>query len=180
MLCRGNAKSILDNQEEIQKIMNKEEKHCHIVPFLPFVYRFANMAQCVPHGMVLKVGSDLCIVWDGSTKLEVDDVVMNDVVPLELEAPATFGKSKTKYTTQIYSNRASYPKVNIDLASTDIKCAHRYPRVAPDLAAAFGFDNQGMYVFILTAMVFGSIVSASSWEPFPPSHQSNDLRIFTS
>ena len=81
MLCRGNQKSILDNQEEIRKTMNKEEKHCHIVPFLPFVCRFANMAQCVPQGMVLKIGSDPRIVWDGSTKLEPDNVVIYGISP---------------------------------------------------------------------------------------------------
>ena len=36
----------------------------------------------------------------------------------------------------------------------------------PDFAAAFGFIITGMYYFISTAMVFGSRVSASSWEPF--------------
>ena len=89
--------------------------------------------------MVLKIGSDPRIVWDGSTKLEADDVVMDDNVPLDLEAPATFGRSKTKNTTHIYNTRASYLKANIDLAAADIKCMHRYPRIAPDLAAAFGF-----------------------------------------
>ena len=62
MLRQGNQKSILDNQEEIRKTMNKEEKYCHMVPFLPFVCRFTNMAQCVPQGMVLKIGSDPHIV----------------------------------------------------------------------------------------------------------------------
>ena len=108
MLHRGNQKSILDNQEEIHKNMNKEEKHCYIVPFLPFVCGFANMAQCVPQGIVLKIGSDPCIVWDGSTKLKADNAIMNDNVPLELQAPVTFGRSKTKYTTHIYNSRASY------------------------------------------------------------------------
>ena len=40
---------------------------------------------------MLKIGSDPHIVWDGSTKLEPDDVVMNDNVPLDLEVPTTFG-----------------------------------------------------------------------------------------
>ena len=166
MLRRGNQKSILDHDKEIRETMNKEEKHSHIVPFLPFVCRFANTAQCVPQGMILKIGSDPRIVWDGSTKLEPDDIVMNDHVPLDSEAPITFGRCKGNYIAHIYNTRASYPHDDIDLAAADIKCAHRYPRVAPDLAAAFGFLIQGMYFFISTAMVFGSIISASSWEPF--------------
>ena len=166
MIRHGNQKSILNNQEEIRKTMNKEEKHCHIVPFFPFVCRFANMAQCVPQGMVLRIGSDPRIVWDGSTKIEPNDVVMNDIIPMELEAPTTFGGSKEKYIAHIYNTRASYQNENIDLAAADVKCAHRYPRVAPDLAAAFGFYIQGMYFSITTAVVFGSVASASSWEPF--------------
>ena len=70
--------------------MTKEEKHCHIVPFLPFVCRFANMAQSVSQGMVLKIGLDPRIAWDGSTQLEPDNVVMNNNLPLELDAPTTY------------------------------------------------------------------------------------------
>ena len=53
MLQQGNHKLILDHEEEIGQTMNKEEKHSHIVPFLPFVCRFANTAQCVPQGLIL-------------------------------------------------------------------------------------------------------------------------------
>ena len=110
MLRRCNQKSILDNQEEIWKTTNKKEKHCHIIPFLPFVYKFGNMAQCVLQGMISKIGSDPSIVWDGSTKLEAEYVVMNDSVSLELEAPITVRRANTKYTTHIYNTCVSYPK----------------------------------------------------------------------
>ena len=56
------------------------------------------MAQYVPQSMVQKTGSNPCIVWDGSTKIEPDGVVMNDNIPLELEAHTTFGRSKKQYS----------------------------------------------------------------------------------
>ena len=149
--------------------MTKEEKHCHIVPFLPFVCRFANMAQCVPQGMVLKISSDPCTVWDGSTKIEPDDVVMNDNVPLplELEASTTFRRSKGKYTAHIYNTRASYPTANIDLTAADVKCAHRYPRIAPDFAAAFGFYIQG--ILFLSSQLQWSLALSSALRLGSPS-----------
>ena len=125
MLQRGNQISILNHEEEICQTMNKEEKQSHIVPFLPFVCRFMNTVQCVLQGMILKIKSDPWIVWDGSTKLEADDIVINDHVPLEFETPITFGRCKSDYISHIYNTRASFPKSDIDLKGDDIKCAHR-------------------------------------------------------
>jgi hypothetical protein len=45
MLRRGNQKSVSENMDEVRATMNKEEKHCHVVPFLSFVARFARGAQ---------------------------------------------------------------------------------------------------------------------------------------
>lgn len=166
MLRRGNQKSVLDHKPEVWSTMNKEEKHCHIIPFFSWVCRFANSAHHVPQGMVMKPGKDPRIVWDGSTKLLPDDIVMNDVVPVECEAPITFGRSKECYLKHIYNTRLSHPSEEIALANADVKAAHRYPRIQPCLAGAFGFLIHGLYYFVTTAMVFGSIVSATSWEPF--------------
>jgi hypothetical protein len=166
MLRRGNQKSVSENPVEVTKTMMKEYKHSHIVPFLTFLCRFAHRAQHVPQGMVIKEGKSPRIVWDGSTKLLPDDIVMNDIVPTEHESNITFGRSKDHYAAHIYNTRVSYESADIDLSSADIKAAHRYPRLAPDMAAAFGFIIRGMYFFITTAMVFGSIISATSWEPF--------------
>ena len=116
--------------------------------------------------MVLKVGKDPHIVWDGSTKINSDDVVMNDILPLAQEAPISYGREKEKFCQQICNLRASFPDADIDLASADVKAAHRYPRFNPDIAAAFGFFIMGLYFFVPTAMVFGAAVSATLWEPF--------------
>ena len=40
-----------------------------------------------------------------------------------------------------------------------------HPQLHPDLTGAFGFNAEHLY-YLATAMVFGSIASASSWEAF--------------
>ena len=165
MLRRGNQKSVLMNHEEVVATMNKEERQCHVAPFLPFVCRFCYTAQAVSQGMVIKPGSSPRLVWDASTMLQADDIVMNNVLPLENEAPITFGRAKSGFARHLYQLRATYPNEEIDIAWADIKSAHRYPRFQPSLAAAFGFMIMGYY-FIATAMVFGAVISATSWEPF--------------
>ena len=52
----------------------------------------------------------------------------------------------------------------MDLAFAETKVAHK--RVQPDLSEDFGYIIVGMYYSITAAMVFGSQVSATSWEPF--------------
>ncbi len=47
----------------------------------------------------------------------------------------------------------------------DIKACFCHPRLHPDLTVAFGFNAEHLY-YLATAMVFGSIASESSWEPF--------------
>jgi len=47
----------------------------------------------------------------------------------------------------------------------DVKACFRFPRIHPDLTGAFGFLADAFYC-LATAMVFGSVASASSWEPF--------------
>ena len=52
---------------------------------------------------------------------------MNDILPLSNEAPISYGYEKEKFCQQIYNLRASFPHEDIDLASADIKAAHRSP-----------------------------------------------------
>jgi hypothetical protein len=65
----------------------------------------------------------------------------------------------------IYNTRVSYLTFIILLAMADVKACFCYPCIHTDLTGAFGFLAGG-YFNLATAMVFGSIASASSWEPF--------------
>ena len=64
-----------------------------------------------------------------------------------------------------YNTRISFPDAPILLGTSVIKACFRFPRIHADLAGAFGFIAGG-HLFLAIAMVFGSIASASSWEPF--------------
>ena len=115
-------------------------------------------------GMVMKDGKGR-VVWDGSTKFDPLDVVMNDYTPTENEPEVTFGTAKKSFYWLIYNLRVSYPKLPILLALADIKACFRFPRIHPDLTGAFGFLAANLY-FLAIAMVFGSNTSAACWEPF--------------
>ena len=61
-----------------------------------------------------------CLVWNGTTKLKPEDIVMNDVVPLHNDAPITFSFVLMAFMTHLFYTCASYPHANIDIASTNI------------------------------------------------------------
>ena len=90
---------------------------------------------------------------------------MNEVTPMEEEALITFEYVYMAFCICIYILRISFPKEDILLASIDISSCFRWPCVHPDLAGAFGFMIGPLY-YAENTMVFGSVASATSWEPF--------------
>ncbi len=115
--------------------------------------------------VVMKLGKNNCLVWDGTTILLALDIVMNQVTPVTHEAPVTFGHVKIQLYIDIYNTRISHPNDVILLGMADIKVCFCFPKIHPNLTGAFGFMAGGYYN-LATAMVFGSTPSASSWEPF--------------
>ncbi len=90
---------------------------------------------------------------------------MNMVMPMLLEMEITFGTAFTDLCIWIWNLRISYPDEDIFLAFLDISSCFRFPRIFPDLVGAFGFIV-GPIFYAANARVFGSVASASSWEPF--------------
>jgi len=90
---------------------------------------------------------------------------MNMVTPMELEMEITFGTAFTDLCIWIGNLRISYPDEDMFLAFLDISSCFRFPRIFPDLVGAFGFIV-GPIFYVANAGVFGSVASASSWEPF--------------
>jgi len=90
---------------------------------------------------------------------------MNTVTPMELEMEITFGTAFTDLCVWIWNLRISYPDKDIFLVFLDISSCFRFPRIFPDLVGAFGFIV-GPIFYAANAGVFGSVASASSWEPF--------------
>ncbi len=90
---------------------------------------------------------------------------MNQVTPVSCEAPITFGHVKIQLYIDIYNMRISHPTATILLGMANIKARFCFPRIHPNLTGAFGFMAGGYYN-LATAMIFGSMMSLSSWEPF--------------
>ena len=65
----------------------------------------------------------------------------------------------------ILNNRISFPNKDILLAYINISTCFCWPRFPPDLMGAFGFII-GPLFYAASAMVFGSVASATSREPF--------------
>ena len=160
----GNQILVQRNPRMVQETLNKEERNSHIAPFYNWVCRFSSNARHTSQGMVIKEGKNSRLVWDGTNKQECHQVTMNDITPTETEPLITFGHTKIKALTHIYNTRISFPHREIHCAAPDKKACFRFVRIFADLVGAFGFTVG--YYFIATAMVFGSIVSASCWEPF--------------
>ena len=59
----------------------------------------------------------------------------------------------------------AYPREHILLGFVDLSTAFRLPRFFADMCGAFGF-KMGLWYFAANEIVFGSVASASFWEPF--------------
>ena len=106
-----------------------------------------------------------CLCWDGSTKCNWWETTMKEVTPTDREADITFGYVYIASCILIFNLRISFPNEEILLAFIVISSCFRWPRIFPCLVGAFGFLI-GPLFYAANAMVFGSVTSATSWEPF--------------
>lgn len=162
---RGNSATLKSNMQLVLKTLNKEERNHHIMPFPRWMVMASPYAHHVPQTMLVKRGKKPRLIWDGSTKMDYHDITMNEMTSIQREAPITFGGIYLLLITWIWNLRITFPDEDILLAFIDISACFRFPRVFPDLVGAFGYVI-GPWFFAANAMVFGSIASASSWEPF--------------
>lgn len=163
---RGNQPSYTQNPKIATKTLNKEDKKSHLVPIYQEVALFSPYCRHTPQGMVIKPGANPRVVWDGSTRYSEDDITMNSLSSIDLEAPITFGSVESEFDNYLYQLRVSYPSHNILMGTVDIASCFRFGRIPPELAGAFGFlAGDGLYC-LANAMVFGHKASANSWEPF--------------
>ncbi len=165
LIRRGNLKSFDKHLELVKKAMNKDDHYSHLVPIDEDICRASAYLRHTIQTVVMKPGKNDQLVWDRPTTLLALDIVMNQVMPVDREAPITFGHVKIQLYIDIYNTRISHPYVVILLGMADIKACFRFPRIHPDLTGVFGFLAGGFYNFA-TVMVFGSTTSASSWELF--------------
>ena len=162
---QGNHSTISDYPDIVRESMNKLDKNSQVIPIKSWILHFSPYLRHTPQSMVLKENKNPRMVWDGSTKFDPFDIVLNEITPTEFEAVIDFGTAKRRLLANIYNWRISFPDDDIYLAMEDLTSCFRIPRVAADLTGAFGFMI-GHLFFLATSMVFGSNTSASSWEPF--------------
>ncbi len=165
MIECGNSKSFNNNTTLVLKTMNKEDRYSHLIPLNEIMCCFSPYCCHTTQTMLIKAGKNDRLCWDGSTTIKPTDIVMNQVTPINCEAPLTFGHVKVQLYINIYNTCVSYPTLIILLAMVDVKACFCFPCIHADLIGAFGFLAGG-YFNLATAMVFGSTASASSWEPF--------------
>ena len=165
MIKQGNLKSFNKNPELVIKTMNKEDRYSHVLPLDKLICLFSANCRHTNQTLVIKQGNNDPLAFDASTARLPTNIVLNQVTPMANEAPITFGAAKMQFLIDIYNTRISFPNKPILLGTADIKECFQFPRIHADLTGAFGFIAGGHF-FLAIAMVFGSIASASSWEPF--------------
>ena len=140
MINRGNSKSFIDNPKLVLKTMNKEDRYSHVIPLHEDIVKFSPYCRHTMQTLVTKPGKNDRICTDMSTKYGPDEVVLNEVTPMELEAPITFGNTKKIFLTNLYNAWISFPDKVILLVMADIKACFCHPLLHPDLTGAFGFN----------------------------------------
>ena len=164
-VSRRNLPSVVQHGKLVTKMLTKEVRNSHLIPMARWVGTCSPWGRHVPQNILIKPGKKPRLIWDGSTRMFWYETSMNMVMPMELEMEITFGTAFTDLCIWIWNLRISYPDEDIFLAFLDISSCFRFPRIFPDLVGAFGFIV-GPIFYAANVGVFGSVASASSWEPF--------------
>ena len=162
---QGNSPAVMQHKKQVTKALAKEVRNHHLMPFSRWTVRASPFGHVVPQTVNDKNPEKARIIWDGKTKRWVWQTTMNEQTPTANEPLVTFGHVYQRFITWIWKLRLTFPHEEIYLATVDISSCFRFPRIWFDLAGAFGFAIGSLY-FASNSMVFGSIVSAASWEPF--------------
>jgi hypothetical protein len=171
-LRHGNGRSVNENMPDVTKTLTKEVRNHHLMTFMRWTVYASPNGHHVPQEYIAPkkpVTDDAPpkkgrFVWNGTLKWLASLITMNEASTTRNEAPITFGLVYITFLTWIWNLRITFPEQDILLAYIDISSCFRYPRIFADLVGAFGFVV-GPWYFAANAMVFGSITSASSWEP---------------
>ncbi len=149
----------------VAKTLTKEVCNSHLIPMARWVCTWVPWGWHVPQNILIKLGKKPCLIWDGSAHMFWYEISMNMATPMEPEMEITFGTAFTDLCIWIWNPWISYPNKDIFLAFLDVSSCFCFARILPDLVGAFGFIV-GPIFYADNAGVFGSVASASSWEPF--------------
>ena len=145
--------------------MNKEDRYSHVHPLDSTIFTFSPYCCHTTQTLVIKPGKSNWLCYDATATKLPTDIVMNQVTPVNWEAPITFGHLNFLLYTDIYNTQVSHLATLIRLGMADVKACFCFGCIHADLTGAFGFLARG-YFNLSRAMVFGSTALASSWELF--------------
>jgi hypothetical protein len=77
MINCGNSRSFNKHLDLVIKTMNKEDCYSHLVPMDKDICHWSPYCCHTTQTMVIKLGKNDCLCWDGSTTKEPMDIVMN-------------------------------------------------------------------------------------------------------
>jgi hypothetical protein len=164
-ILRENLPNVNQYAEVAQKTVTKEVRNSHLIPFASWVCVASAHARHTPQNVLIKPNKKPRLIWDGSSRKFWYETTMNMMTPMGNELEVLFGDTFPKLCAWIWNLRITYQNEDILLAFVDISSCFRFPRIAADLAGAFGFII-GTCFFATNAGVFGSVGSASWWEPY--------------
>jgi hypothetical protein len=127
MINHGNSESFANNPRSVMKTIKKEDWYSHVVPLQTDIVKFSPYCRHAMQTLVMKPGKSNHVCWDASTKYGPEEVVLNEVTPMELEVPITFGNTKKIFLTDLYNAQISFPDKVILLAMADIRACFRHP-----------------------------------------------------
>jgi len=160
----GNHKSITDNKANIEKVMNKEDKHKYLLPFPCWLARFIPNMHVTPQGLVVKPGKNDRLVFDASHLIKFYSICCNMMTTPSKEPKIEYGTAFQRHLKFIYNLRITHPHEDILLYSDDVSGAFRWPRLNPFIASAFSFLFFGT-LYVPVGQVFGGNTSAQNFEP---------------
>ena len=105
MINCGNSKKNSNNSKLVMQTMNKEDWYSHFVPLQADIVKFSPYCRRTMQTLVMKPGESNRVYRDASTKYGPEEVVLNEVTPMELEAPITFGNTKKLFLTDLHNAR---------------------------------------------------------------------------
>ena len=133
--------------------------------FPSWMCRGSPYARSTPHTVIVKSGKKAQLIWDGTTKNNYWETTMNEKTDMESKAIITFGCVLIVFIAWVWRLQMAYPREIILLGFVDLSTTFRLPRFFADMCGAFGF-KMGLWYFAANEIVFGSVASASFWEPF--------------
>ena len=122
----GNQQSYTSNPQIARELLNKEDKHSHLLPMNEMFCHLSPFLRQNSQGIVVKAGSDPRQVWDSSTQITPMMTVLNQVIDTDDEADITFGLVEPSFLAHIYNLRARYPGREIYIAMADVKACFRW------------------------------------------------------